>query len=160
MLDGLQLDGLAWKTPSNFTGYGELIRSVSRQHRLEGVVARRLDGVYERGKRTGAWLKIKNHRTGVYRVGGWIPDRDGRVDAVLIGKPASSGLLQYVGAVELGAIRVLLPALDGLACADNSFHAYTSRRARRVKPDLSMLVRYLDTDDRWPREATFNSVVK
>jgi hypothetical protein len=78
----------------------------------------------------------------------------------LIGKPASSGLLQYVGAVELGPIRALQPMLDKLACAETRFHAYTSRCARPVRPDLSVVVRYLDTDDRWPREATLISVLK
>jgi bifunctional non-homologous end joining protein LigD len=160
VLDGLQLNGPAWKTPLNHIGDGEQIRAVSRQHRLEGVVAKRLDSIYEAGKRSGAWIKIKNHCTGVYRVGGWIADNDGRVEAVLIGKPASSGMLQYVGAVELGCIHAIQPALERLACAETSFHAFESRRARPVKPELSVVVRYLDTDDRWPREATLITVVK
>jgi bifunctional non-homologous end joining protein LigD len=70
MLEELRLDGPNWKTLPNFIGEGEHIRAVSRQHRLDGVVAKRLDSVYEPGKRSGARLKIKNHHTSVFRIGG------------------------------------------------------------------------------------------
>jgi ATP-dependent DNA ligase len=152
-LQGLQLNGPHWKTPANYIGDGEHIRAI----RLEGLVAKRLDSPYEAGQRTGAWVKIKNHRTGVYRIGGWIPDQEGRIEALLVGKPASAGMLQYVGAVELGPLNMLRHALDRLATKNSPFHAFQSRSARRVIPLMNVTVRSIDTDGTWLREPTLIS---
>jgi bifunctional non-homologous end joining protein LigD len=55
---------------------------------MEGVVAKRLDGRYEPGKRTGTWLKIKNQQRQEFVIGGWVPGagkRAGKIGALVIG---------------------------------------------------------------------------
>jgi hypothetical protein len=94
----------------------------------------------------------------VYRIGGWIPDEDGRIEVLLIGKPASAGMLQYVGAVELGPLNMLRRELDRLAKKEAAFHAFRSRRARYVVPELTVTVRSIDSDGTWLREATLIGV--
>ena len=52
--------GRHWQTPAYHVGDGEAIPRRQRRARAGGRVAKRLDSSYEPGRRTGAWLKIKN----------------------------------------------------------------------------------------------------
>ena len=45
---------------------------------LEGIVAKRLDSTYEPGRRSGAWVKVKNVHRQEFVVGGWMPGRGAR----------------------------------------------------------------------------------
>ncbi len=87
-LAGLQLSGKAWQTPDYAAGNGPAVQGISRRLGLEGVVAKRLDSHYQPGKRTGAWLKIKNQLRQELVIGGWVPGsgaRSGRIGALLVG---------------------------------------------------------------------------
>jgi len=55
-----------------------------KQHGLEGVVAKRLDGVYEPGKRSGSWCKYRINLGQEFVVGGYTPGENG-FDALIIG---------------------------------------------------------------------------
>ena len=73
-LEALGLEGSHWQTPPAFIGVsGADIRAVSRQHSLEGIMAKRLESRYEPGKRSSAWRKIKNVFRQEVVVGGWKP---------------------------------------------------------------------------------------
>ncbi len=87
-LAGLQLSGKAWQTPDYAAGNGPAVQGISRRLGLEGVVAKRLDSHYQPGRRTGAWLKIKNQLRQELVIGGWVPGsgaRSGRIGALLVG---------------------------------------------------------------------------
>jgi bifunctional non-homologous end joining protein LigD len=113
-LEALGLHGAHWQTPPSFTGAaGESVLAVSRQHGLEGIVAKRLQSRYEPGKRSGNWRKIKNIRRQEAVVGGWRPgqgNRFGRIGSLLIGVHTPDGLA-YAGHVGTGfteqALRML-----------------------------------------------------
>jgi ATP-dependent DNA ligase len=63
---------------------------------LDGVVAKRLDGIYEPGER--AMLKIKRLRTADCVVGGFrYAQNDVLIGSLLLGLYDSAGLLDYVG---------------------------------------------------------------
>ena len=88
VLAGLRLSGKAWQTPDYAAGNGPAVQGISRRLGLEGVVAKRLDSPYQPGKRTGAWLKIKNQLRQELVIGGWVPGsgaRSGRIGALLVG---------------------------------------------------------------------------
>ncbi len=70
-LAGLGLDGEYWRTSVEIQGTGREILAASRAQRLEGIVAKRRDGTYEPGRRTGAWVKIKNIERQEFVIGGW-----------------------------------------------------------------------------------------
>ena len=55
-----------------------------REHGLEGVVAKRLSSCYERGKRSGAWLKVRVELAQEFVVGGYTSGTHG-FDALLLG---------------------------------------------------------------------------
>ena len=78
LLQGLGLNGANWQVPPSFTNEsGADIQAVSREHHLEGVMAKRLQSRYEPGRRS-AVLAEDQERT---RPGGrhrWLEARRGR----------------------------------------------------------------------------------
>ena len=106
LLDGLGLDTLGDRVhvPPVFHGDLQAARDISRQLRLEGVVAKRTDSVYAPGRRGRTWLKIKNFLTQEVVVAGWRPGQGGRsgtFGSLLMGVPGPDGL-RYVGRVGSG----------------------------------------------------------
>jgi bifunctional non-homologous end joining protein LigD len=56
-LDALNLNGVCWQTPETFDD-GEALFEAVCAHELEGVVAKRRNGLYRPGER--GWVKTKN----------------------------------------------------------------------------------------------------
>jgi bifunctional non-homologous end joining protein LigD len=87
----------------------ELVRVV-REHRLEGIVAKRAGGLYRSGERCGDWLKWRANRGQEFVIGGYIPNGN-VLDSFLVGYHRGRDLL-YAGAVRAGlstAFRQVLP---------------------------------------------------
>jgi len=77
----------------------DLIAAVRAQG-LEGLVAKRLDSVYEPGARSGAWRKMRLNRSEEFVIGGYT--RGGRTfDAVVLGKYEGERLV-YVARTRIG----------------------------------------------------------
>lgn len=98
-------DGPTWQVPRHEVGDGHAIIQVSHNFSLEGVVAKRLDSIYEPGRRSPAWVKVKNHMSQEFVVGGWAPGKGSRSStfgALLLGYYDDSGLLRYAGRVGTG----------------------------------------------------------
>ena len=81
-LEGLGLDGPNWQTPSYHRGDGKGLLDLTRQRELEGLVAKRLDSRYLPGRRTRAWLKVKNLMGQELVIGGWLPGQGRRKDTL------------------------------------------------------------------------------
>jgi bifunctional non-homologous end joining protein LigD len=107
LLEGLHLGqgGGSWQVPPSFAGHpGADILAVSRDHGLEGIVAKRLGSVYQPGRRSPDWRKIKNVSRQEFVVGGWRRGQGGRtgqIGSLLLGVQGPSGLA-YVGHVGTG----------------------------------------------------------
>ncbi|SDE99483.1 non-homologous end-joining DNA ligase [Sporomusa acidovorans] len=127
LLENLALHDIHWQTPAYKTGDGKAILTASRQLGLEGIIAKRLDSHYEAGKRSGAWLKIKNQRRQELVIGGWIPgqgSRKGKIGALLLGyydkairdvkSSGNSQQLLYAGKVGTGFTQSTLSSLAKL----------------------------------------------
>jgi DNA ligase D-like protein (predicted ligase) len=65
-------------------GSSTKILTFVKQHGLEGVVAKRLDSLYEPGKRSGAWCKYRINLGQEFVVGGYTPGGNG-FDALILG---------------------------------------------------------------------------
>ncbi|MFE9832281.1 ATP-dependent DNA ligase [Streptomyces halstedii] len=103
-LEGLGLAGPRWSTPAVVVGQGKRALDMTREAGLEGVVAKRLDSVYEPGIRSRAWIKIRHALTADVLVGGWVPGRGrlgGLPGALLVGERHEGGL-RYAGSVGTG----------------------------------------------------------
>jgi bifunctional non-homologous end joining protein LigD len=103
-LEALELGGSAWRVPVATQGSGARLLEATRDQGLEGVIAKRLDSHYEPGRRSGAWLKIKNTLRQELVIGGWIPGegrRSERIGALLVGY-YEDGSFVYAGRVGTG----------------------------------------------------------
>lgn len=61
----------------------ELVRT-AREQKLEGLVAKRLDSIYQPGAKGGAWVKFKVNRSQELVIGGYIPGKL-HFDSLLVG---------------------------------------------------------------------------
>ncbi len=150
LLEDLELEGPHWQTPAYHTGDGHALLEASRARGLEGIVAKRLDSRYEPGRRSSAWLKIKNVRRQEVVIGGWLAGqgaRRGRLGALLAGvyEPDAGGdepRLRYVGRVGTGfdeaELRRLAELLDPIARQTSPFAGGTRppKEATYCEPEL------------------------
>jgi bifunctional non-homologous end joining protein LigD len=103
-LEELGLKGAAWQVPAEHRGEGRGLLEATRQRDLEGVIAKRLGSPYEPGRRSGAWLKIKNRQSQEFVIVGWLPGegrRKDRIGALLVGY-FEDGRLACAGRVGTG----------------------------------------------------------
>jgi hypothetical protein len=99
ILEAQPLAGPHVHVPPWFPGGGKAVLAVSVRDGLEGVVVKRLDSPYQPGRRSPAWLKIKNRRLLDVAVGGVSPGRGhraGQIGSLLVGLPGGAGLA-YAG---------------------------------------------------------------
>jgi bifunctional non-homologous end joining protein LigD len=104
LLEALELEGPAWRTPAYHRGEGSALLEATRKLGIEGIVAKRLESPYEPGRRSSAWLKIKNVCEQDVVIGGWTPGEGGRsstLGALAVGV-YEDGKLTYVGKVGTG----------------------------------------------------------
>jgi bifunctional non-homologous end joining protein LigD len=108
ILQRLTIHGPSWRLSPASTGDGQSMLEAARQHMLEGLVAKRLDSIYEPGRRSPNWLKIKLVQRQEFVVGGWNPEKGentSRVGSLLVGyyEPREGKqVLRYAGSVGTG----------------------------------------------------------
>ncbi|WP_040525013.1 ATP-dependent DNA ligase [Gordonia effusa] len=101
------------QVPPLLPGPGKAAAQYSRDHNLEGVVAKRRDSIYQQGRRSTRWLKHKNWSDIEVVIGGWRPgqgNRSNTIGSLLLGLPEETGL-RYVGRVGTGFTDASLAAL-------------------------------------------------
>jgi bifunctional non-homologous end joining protein LigD len=119
-LEELGLEGPHWQTPSYHRGDGEGLLDLTKKQGLEGLVAKRLDSRYLPGRRTRAWLKVKNVMSQELVIGGWLPGqgrRAGTIGALLVGyheEDDGEPRLRYAGRVGTGFTDAELDRLASL----------------------------------------------
>ena len=147
LLEGLGLAGESWQTPGHAVGHAEELLAASKEQGLEGVMLKRLDSVYAPGKRTGAWLKVKNVSRQEMVIGGWTPGEGRRRDqlgALLVGyfEDGEEPVLRYGGKVGTGfsdeGLAALTARLAPLERETSPFGAGSGvpRKATFVEPRL------------------------
>lgn len=75
---------------------------LAKKENLEGIVAKKKDGLYYIGKRTSEWIKIKVMQDEDLLVLGYQPDDDGKVKDLILGYYDEKGELKCRGKVYLG----------------------------------------------------------
>jgi len=116
LLEELGLAGPHWQTPAYQVDHGQALLQTSREKGLEGLIAKRLDSVYELGRRSGAWLKVKHHLRQELVIGGWLDGegrRQGLPGALLVGY-YQDGRFVYAGKVGTGFTDAMLARLHAL----------------------------------------------
>lgn len=94
-----------------------------RKHGLEGVVAKRLDSVYEPGKRSGLWRKFRINAGQEFVIGGYTPGSNG-FDALIVGFYRGKDLM-FASRVRAGFVpatrREVFAKIKGLKIAKCPF---------------------------------------
>jgi bifunctional non-homologous end joining protein LigD len=104
MLEELMLSGQNWRTSPAIEGEGKSMYETALAHTMEGIVAKKLDSLYEPGRRSPNWLKIKIVQSQELVVGGWCPekgDNRSRIGCLLLGY-YDKGQFRYAGSVGTG----------------------------------------------------------
>jgi bifunctional non-homologous end joining protein LigD len=159
ILESLTVSGPAWQITPAHVGQGDAMLRAAETNGLEGIVAKRLDGIYEPGRRSPSWLKMKVVFGQEFVVGGWIPEKGmhhDRVGALLIGYydcPArgKTPQLRYAGKVGTGYNAALHASvtkrLKSLQAATNPFAERPPvKDVIFVRPELVAEIEYR----RWP----------
>ena len=145
----LELKGATGQAPAHHLGDGAALLAASRAQGLEGIIAKRLDSTYTPGRRSPAWVKVKNFRRIDMVVGGWLGGegrRSGRVGALVIGF-YEDGKLRYAGRVGSGFSESELDRisrlLEPLARDESPFDGrQPPRETHFVEPELVSAVEY------------------
>ncbi len=126
---------------------------VTREHGLEGVLAKRRSSTYQPGRRSADWVKAAHRSVRTAVIGGWREEStgSGRLGAVLLGAPDAAGGLRYLGRAGSGLTVRFARALAGwllpLALPASPFAelvpAADARGAHWCRPSLLVDVRYL-----------------
>jgi bifunctional non-homologous end joining protein LigD len=143
LLEELKLAGASWQTPPYEKGGGQAMLEASAKAGLEGVMAKKLDSQYEPGRRSGAWVKLKNRNRQELVIGGWLEGegkRRGYPGALLVGY-YDKGKFVYAGKVGTGFTDAMLEKLANLmkplAQEKNPFDVGSPPKAAHfVKPKL------------------------
>ncbi len=168
LLEELTLIGPSWRVSPAMVGEGSAMLTTAKQHRLEGIVAKRLDSVYQPGRRSPDWRKIKLAFGQELVVGGWTSEADSprMLGALHLGyyDSARPHKLRYAGAVGSGFkaadLASLSAQLNRIASAKNPFADSLPRRdIHFVDPRMVVEVEYR----RWPaggriQQAAFKGV--
>jgi len=132
-------------------GDGRALLRRAKKEGWEGLVVKDAASIYESGRRSPAWRKLKLLKRHAFIVGGWTDPRQSRAHfgALLLGVRDESGL-RFVGSVGsgfdeemLGRIAALLKPLEAKRSPfSESFK--TLERSHWVKPTLVVEVKYTE----------------
>jgi ATP-dependent DNA ligase len=84
MLRSLKFDGGRIAISDYVEASAEQMLSAVREQRLEGIVGKRKDSVYEPAKRSGAWIKHRVNLGQEFVIGGFTPGPHG-LNAIIVG---------------------------------------------------------------------------
>ena len=155
LLESLSLSHPRWRVPPSHMGAGEEMLHVARTWGLEGLIAKRPQSVYQPGRRSSDWVKVKISQRQEFVIGGWEPreERDDQIGSLLVGyyTPGHKGL-SLAGRVgtgfDIATHGRLLELLRPLVRQNSPFRQRVSgKNARFVAPKLVAEVDYR----RWPR---------
>ncbi len=170
LLEEVTVKGPFWELSPARVGEGDAMLETARAHSLEGIVAKRLDSVYEPGRRAPSWLKIKIVQRQEFVVGGYTNEKGmgarGGLGALQVGyyDLATPQKLHYAGGVGSGFSAEtharLLKMLRDRGIDKSPFaERIPGKQVNFVKPELVVEVEYR----RWPhggmlQQAAFKGV--
>jgi len=161
LLTELDLNGPSWRTPAHHEGDGAALLDATREQSLEGIIAKRIDSIYEPGRRSGAWIKVKHVTRQEVVIGGWVPGEGRRANslgAICAGVHDEEGNLRYVGKVGTGFDEEALEQVTrGLAPLRRDTSPFVGRQPPRgtvfVEPRLVAEVEFRE----WTRSGTLRA---
>jgi bifunctional non-homologous end joining protein LigD len=144
---------------------GRAFLEAAREQELEGVVAKLRHSIYEPGRRSRSWLKLKLRREQEVVVAGWLPGKGSHKElGSLIVGVYDGDTLRHAGQVGSGinerTRRELRATLDELARRESVLDPVPRlKEARWVEPKVVIRAEFADwTTDNLLRQAAFKGV--
>lgn len=132
---------------------------------LEGTMAKRVDSIYAKGKRTRTWLKIKATQSAEFLILGYTKGtgtRDDTFGALLVGYHDVQGQIKFAGSVGTGfndkLLRQLLTSMKPLQVDKAPYKGKrppASKQAIWLKPNLVAEIKFAE----WTRDGMLRSPV-
>ena len=160
----IKLDSELVKISDYLEASSEQILSAVRLQRLEGIVGKRNDSIYEPGKRSGAWIKHRVNLGQEFVIGGFTPGPHG-LDAIIVGYYRDDELI-YVARTRNGFVpasrRSVFEKLRPLVVPDCPFvnlpetrkprwgealTAETMKKCVWVRPEMVAQIEFLEWTD-------------
>ncbi len=121
------------------------------ENKLEGIVAKVSDSVYESGRRSANWVKVKSTQSSEYFIIGYSKGTGGRAKtfgALHLGYYDEKGKLQYAGKVGTGfneaLLKDLMKHMKPLIQKTNPLDSGGPRSAVFVEPTLVAEIKYAE----------------
>lgn len=122
---------------------GKALYEAAAKQGLEGVVAKKKDGIYQLGKRTKDWIKFKNLLDDDFVILGYI-EKENNVVSLILGQYQESKMI-YKGHVTLGVSREDFKIISGTNTSQPQFEPPKgNENAVWIKPDLVCTVKYME----------------
>ncbi len=157
LLRGILTPASLVKMVDYFPKDGEMVYEAAMKNGLEGVIAKQIDSVYESGKRSLNWLKVKAMLSDEFVIGGYSVAAKGRAQtfsSLLLGYFNNAGKLIFAGHVGSGfdeeSLRELKNRLDAIRLDRCPFAEVPALNAPTVwvRPELVAEVKFSE----WTQE--------
>ncbi|MBI2908507.1 MAG: DNA ligase D [Chloroflexi bacterium] len=148
----------------HFEKDGVSVYEAALKQGLEGILAKRQDSVYESGRRSPSWLKVKATRSDEFVIGGYsqgIGARAHTFGALLVGYYDGAGRLIYAGHVGTGfdedTLHDLLTRLEAMKTDERPFAQTPPTKGPTVwvRPELVAEVKFTE----WTQEGYLRNPV-
>ena len=118
---------------------------LAKKENLEGIVAKKKNGLYHIGKRTSDWIKIKVMQDEDLLVLGYQPDENGKVKDLILGYYDESGELKCRGKVYLGVSKAEQKIIANFAKKNTVKRPWFDKykNVKWLKPQLVVTVQYM-----------------
>ena len=137
VLEELRIRGEHCLVPGQLHGDPAAVLARTKADGWEGMIAKKSDSRYQPGKRSPAWIKVKNEQDIEVAVVGWEPGqgrRAGMIGSLILAVPAGTGW-RYVGKVGTGFTDKMLA---DLAAELTPLHADASPITEALPPGADL----------------------
>lgn len=110
--------------------------------KLEGIVAKKKDSIYEINKRTSSWIKIKNLKEKNFFIGGYIEKNNNSTITLLLGE-YKENKFYLIGKTILGKKTNLFKQIKNQPPINKStFINYSDENATFINPNIKAKIKY------------------
>lgn len=137
---------------------GKKLYKLTKKFNLEGIIAKKIDSVYQAGKRSEDWIKIKHVLDNEFYIGAYKEEENKFVANLVIGE-MQNDKLKYVGKVTIGKNKKDFIRIKEIKKEINSFEDFNDPNYTFVKPTLCTIKYLTKTKNGKLRHPVFKTLI-